>query len=104
MLDRLGMTVSKETKARCSSTAGIPRQLDGDSGGFANLESRGWALLLIYSNSLAASRSARPVVAEAMALLEGRCEFFEASDSSSPELATRYVAQAAVTPDFQAVK
>jgi len=90
LLARLGMTVIKEQRRRCFSSSGLPRRLSADNLSALASPATGWALLLLYSDVSAASRSARPAVAQAMALLEGRCDLFEAGEDQCPRAAAQF--------------
>jgi len=51
--------------------------------------SSSWQLLFLYSDSSAVSRSMRPLVSQVMAILERKCELYEASADACPDLAAQ---------------
>lgn len=105
----LGERRDKERSRPGLKHAGTSRQLHSDdtaaevlgldrARGARREDPPGYALLFLYSDASAASRAVRPAVAQASALLERQCEFFEASTERCPQLSQEFEGELGAGP------
>eukprot|EP00930_Biecheleria_cincta_P058255 TRINITY_DN44109_c0_g1_i1.p1 TRINITY_DN44109_c0_g1~~TRINITY_DN44109_c0_g1_i1.p1 ORF type:complete len:950 (+),score=115.18 TRINITY_DN44109_c0_g1_i1:104-2851(+) len=98
LLSNAGLTYDKELFRPRLASASLAERLSSDAmilEVLSRADSRdsicstpisgGWTLFFLYSDTSAASRSARPAVTQIMSLLQQHCDFFEAPEDSCPE-------------------
>jgi len=94
LLASQGFTFAKDARRPSVMSSKVAQRLTSDEMAMQSLKggsnSNDWALLFLYSDTSATSRGARPAVAQAMAVINRRCELFEASEEACPKLTQRF--------------